>query len=162
MLLKPGTSVGCSRADAAAGYQIVVSRACVFAPRQLYGSCGSNVRNAKPTLKDEEDTCPVCGPAVRESAQVCSKIINSAMRRVINTTSAHPQAYKPLKRLGKPHRFSMLDVNRRLHKFAPFVRPASGSMSVKGDFSATRSRSRCLDYRRLVLIPGRSGNCVTL
>src|SRR6266513_3360758 len=49
--LRPGICNGCSAAEAAAGYQIVVGSAWVFAPRQLYGSFGTKLRKAMPALK---------------------------------------------------------------------------------------------------------------
>jgi hypothetical protein len=58
--LKPGISVGCSTDDEVAGYQIVVTKAWVFAPRQLYAALGTKLREAMPTLKKGAETsCPV-------------------------------------------------------------------------------------------------------
>jgi hypothetical protein len=66
-----------------AGYQVVVGKAWVFAPRQWYGLFGANFRKVKPTLKGTETSALVCATAGKDkTANSCNHDINIAARRI--------------------------------------------------------------------------------
>src|SRR5690349_5003255 len=84
------THCASSRASAVAGYQIVVRSACVFAPRQSYGSAGMKSREVTPAL----NTASAC------AALTVARTISNSAGNLIRPVLYGPHGRTKIQRQG--------------------------------------------------------------